>query len=675
MFPIRHNLAWNLTWNLTSLVLVWIVAACDKQAPVLVDEDPPVESVAESTYNRIEVNPKEIRGIAGERVELYATGFGSYGEEADISLQGTWSSANPELLGFIEEDPAEDTQIANETPVGNEGNEATAALKLQESPEAASEATAPKKPLVLMLQGGETEIIFSFQGQEIKIPVVIEKRTVKNLIPSSDSITLTLAQRNGNPIPTNFKMDITAYFSNSAIENVTDKVNWSTSSEQENVIRKSDAEDEVGTFIAESPGTAWIRTSYGGKGTLTEVIVELEEKKPSHLTTVPPTLFIPAGTPAKFEIIQHFTDQSSETVAQVDSMESLNPEFVTLGEPSTTEASSIVLEQENTDEDPKEIALSQTLFQAIAGNNPGNGLIKITLGEISTDLAVRVIDPIPSSLQVVPVSDGNIPLLAEKQFLAELTLTDGSIIDVTNQAIWVTESPSIAKFSSEPEKTGALLGRKKGSTKISLEYAEIVTSYPIEVLEAAPKSLSMSTTEFGILAKGYTRQYFVRMTKTDDTESDANSDVTWSIEPAAENGGNATVSEQGLVQATEPGVVYVITTIDSVTQRMRLEIGQAVINRLEIESPSLLINLADGPTYQLKANLIYSDESVVEVTTDAGTNWAYQISDTFAPVGFIDNATKKGEVTLNGLNGNFLAMVYYGDYSAQLVLGVTGVLP
>jgi len=226
-------------------------------------------------------------------------------------------------------------------------------------------------------------------------------------------------------------------------------------------------------------------------------------------------------------------------------------------------------------------------------------------GEVtgSTTLAVG-----PATLVSVAVTPANpsIPKGTTQPFSATGTYSDGSTLDLTSSATWVSSNTAVATISSG----GLASGVAQGTSQVSASSGGLTGSTTLTVRPATPVSIAITPSNPSI-AKGTTQQFTATGTDSDGSTQDLTSSATWvSSNPAV-----ATITAGGLASGAAQGTSQVSANFGGVTGSTTLTVGPAVLVLVAVTpaNPSI----AKGTAQQFSATGTYSDGSTQELTGSA----------------------------------------------------------
>lgn len=223
---------------------------------------------------------------------------------------------------------------------------------------------------------------------------------------------------------------------------------------------------------------------------------------------------------------------------------------------------------------------------------------------------------------MVSPKDNAIPVGVLLPLNANLLLSDGSIVDVTSSdnIIWSTSDESITKVNPD----GTVEGMVVGDTTITAQYTEdnetVSDTARVMVTDAIATGLQV-TPKVETLAAGYEKPFVATATFSDGTayEVTTESYLNWDSSDIA----MATVDTDGLAKGMSAGIVEVsaVANINGVGVRdtAELTITDAIATELRV-SPEVA-SVSKGLTQAFKAEMVFSDGSTQDVTTDSSLTW------------------------------------------------------
>ena len=218
-------------------------------------------------------------------------------------------------------------------------------------------------------------------------------------------------------------------FNDGSKQTLTSGVTWSSS--DTNVATVSSA----GAAMGQSPGVVTITAKVGGISGTASLVVESSALTSIQVTPV--TASIPATVQAQFKAIGQFADGNSQDLTSAVTWTSSSSSIATISNSSGS------------------IGLA-------TGIQPGAVTISAVFnGQVGT-ATLTVNSATLNSINITPGS-ANISVGAGQAFTAKGTFSDGSVINITNQALWNSSSPSVATVDTN----GSASGIAAGTTTIS----------------------------------------------------------------------------------------------------------------------------------------------------------------------------------------------------------------
>lgn len=496
------------------------------------------------------------------------------------------------------------------------------------------------KGLVTAIGSGQATITAEYGGKTTTIPAYVE--IVKKLTANKSDLFL---KANGTA-----KLTIEATYADGNKADVTDLAEWS-----------SDNGDVVGvdkgSIIAYKTGQASITAAYGSKTVTVMVDVSVARK----LTVEPKSLSMRKGDTKSVKLTATYADGSSETVTNGAEWKSNDQAIavvnkgsviaigsgettltVTYGDKSVTvpvevdPATKLTADQVKFDVQPGDTvqvtltatyaddttgdvtdkavwttsnaAFATVVDGAITAVDRGEATITAQYGKKSVKISVSV-----GALDTLTISEKTLVMKEDerKQLTVTAKYKDGTIKDVTRDAVWTSSSASVAEVSG-----GVVTAVSSGKATITAKFGEKSASASAQV-ELADKLTASHRSV--ILRKGETAQVTLTATYSDGTTENVTNKADWSVTSSK----LADVSS-GLVTAYERGKTTLVAKYGSKTVNIPLEIDYAV----KLTASKRDVQLKSGGTEQLTITATFSDGTTQDVTNEA--EWAtrsYKIAD------------------------------------------------
>ncbi|MFM2625751.1 Ig-like domain-containing protein, partial [Vibrio owensii] len=246
----------------------------------------------------------------------------------------------------------------------------------------------------------------------------------------------------------------------------------------------------------------------------------------------------------------------------------------------------------------------------------------------TVELTVTDATVVENSLQVTPPS-ASIPAGLTQAYQAQVTLTDGNVLDVTTDPAlsWSSSDTAVATIDTN---TGIATGVTPGTVTITASGTASGVSFTqtveLTVTDATVVENSLQVTPpSASIPAGLTQAYQAQVTLTDGNVLDVTTDpaLSWSSSDTAvatidTNTGIATGVTPGTVTITASGTASGV----SFTQTVELTVTDATVveNSLQVTPPSA--SIPAGLTQAYQAQVTLTDGNVLDVTTDPALSWS-----------------------------------------------------
>ncbi|EIO5874404.1 Ig-like domain-containing protein [Vibrio parahaemolyticus] len=228
---------------------------------------------------------------------------------------------------------------------------------------------------------------------------------------------------------------------------------------------------------------------------------------------------------------------------------------------------------------------------------------------------LEVTDAVPVNLTITPVNP-SIAKGTEQQFEAEVALSSGLNLVVTEVADWSSSDTNVATItSSQTSGNGVSYGVDVGTANISSSFSlNGVTVSNTAQLSVTPATIvSVEVTPSGpYVPKGATQQFVAKAIMTDDSEQDitASTLTSW----RTDNASIATVNELGLVQTLEQGVTLVQATYDGFTGETIIIVTDPVLDSITVTPNPIIVGIGFEGSGYLTAIGHFSDGGTTDLT-------------------------------------------------------------
>ena len=305
------------------------------------------------------------------------------------------------------------------------------------------------------------------------------------------------------------------------------------------------------------------------------------------LTVTPEQPSIAKGTRQQFTATGSFSDGSTQDLTQQVSWRSLEVKL-NVGA-ATIDATGLAFANE----------VGQSTIAATYMNVTGTTLLTVTAA-------------VPVSMNVTP-SNPAIANGTSAQFVAKVTLTDGTTQDVTKTATWTLASTTGSNVGTVSA-AGLATGTGVGQAAVTATFMQVSATVNLTVTSAVITSLNVTPSNPAI-AKGTMQQFTATATFTDSTTQDVTQSATWTATDVFPAANVTTVAATGLALGRNLGSATLTATFAGKSSTARLTVTPAVLASITV-SPSAP-SIAKGTMQQLTAIATFTDATTQDITGTA----------------------------------------------------------
>jgi hypothetical protein len=361
------------------------------------------------------------------------------------------------------------------------------------------------------------------------------------------------------------KFTVIANYSDGTTEDVTASAAWSTLNSSIATINAGGVASPV------SVGTATIMANALGRSGTASLIISKAALTAISVTS--PSAAIALGQSAQLQAQGTYSDKSVQDITDQVSWSAASPGIATIS--STGLAVSK--------------AIGNTQVTASLNNITASGQIAVS-GAVLASIAVRS-------------KDVSVPLGASEQFSAIGTYTDGSAMDLTSTATWVSSAPGVVSVNA----AGKAATKAVGGASISAAVGGISGTTVFTVSPAALVSIAVAASNSS-LPLGSKAQLTATATYTDTTTKDITGSVTWTSSAP----GVVSVSGGGTVLAKGVGSAGISATSSNISGSTNLSVSTAALVSITVSASHSSLPLGTGE--QLTATGTYTDSSTKDIT-------------------------------------------------------------
>lgn len=249
----------------------------------------------------------------------------------------------------------------------------------------------------------------------------------------------------------------------------------------------------------------------------------------------------------------------------------------------------------------------------------GSSTISATLQGVPGTASLVVLNATPVAFSVNP-AQASLPVGSSELFTANVLLSSGENLDVTEQVVWSTSAAAIAAVDNQSGDKGLVTAINSGSAEIiaSASFAGTTVADSASVTVTAPTLDALQVTPAGISIPAGTRGGLTATAYySDNTTRDVTKDALWQSSDGAVVFVEASGNLAGQGQALSEGSAVVSARFAGLTAQADISVTAATLTALQITP--LLTSVSAGTPVQYYASGFYSDGSSHDLTQTV--NW------------------------------------------------------
>lgn len=237
---------------------------------------------------------------------------------------------------------------------------------------------------------------------------------------------------------------------------------------------------------------------------------------------------------------------------------------------------------------------------------PGTTLVTATSGNVSTSVTVTVSAAQLTSVAITP-GTLTVPSGLSAPLALSGTYSDGSVVDLSSQAIWTSSTPGAATVSAN----GRVTGQAPGAATITATAGGLSASANVNITAATLSSLTVAPLAT-VLPLGITTHLTATGVYSDGSHTDLTNEVSWTSSLPA----FATVSNVGAasgeVTPQALGATTITAALGGQSATALVTVTPAALQQLQLTPSSL--SLPAGVAADVVATGVYSDGSTHDLT-------------------------------------------------------------
>lgn len=363
------------------------------------------------------------------------------------------------------------------------------------------------KGIVTAKHSGHTTLSATVCGQRGTASLTVSEATISQITLFPSSVTLL------NGVQQSFSA--TATYSDGTVGDITSSVTWKTRDQR--VATVCD-----GLVTGHYRGTTTLIASFGGiKGRST---ITVPEATMTEITLIPDSMSIYIGMQRNFVAQAKYSDGS----------------YIDVTQSAIWSSNQGVVSSVNTG--------------IVSAQNSGSATITATIGSVSGQAALTVLEPKITSIVLFPNTQ-TLSVGQQTQLSATATYSDGTI-NYVQTAIWSSERKNVASVTSTDLSKGLVIPNSPGSTLITATLAGIIGHSSISVSDITVTEILVAPTSIDLIA-GLQQPFQATAKYSDGSFLDVTQQAIWSSDndvvasvdntlipgnATANNGGTATLS-------------------------------------------------------------------------------------------------------------------------------------
>ena len=370
--------------------------------------------------------------------------------------------------------------------------------------------------------------------------------------------------------------------------------------------------DNAGLVSLLLPGTTTITTSFGGAKDIVDVTVSSAELVSVQLSPVAQQL--PAGLSVQYTAFGLFTDGTSENISEEIFWQSGDPDIIAIDENGLALGLTVgnALVSGAYQGDAQTAILDGSLKTLLEPLPRGLRLVRDDVRALDSKVGFSALRITEAEVDAVQITPANVTGPAGVSTALALTAiyTDGTALDATQNAIWITADPNIAAVGVKGNSAGLLELLASGETTVAATFAGAVDSTQVVVSEAVLVSFNVYPGSKS-LPKGIQQQFQAIGVYSDGSSAILTNVASWQTTDSA----IASVTAKGLLTANGSGEASVIANIEGYTAFADLTVTAAELALLQIVPLEVTGPIGNGQ--QLTLIAYYSDGTTSDATQQA----------------------------------------------------------
>ncbi|CAA0091129.1 Uncharacterised protein [BD1-7 clade bacterium] len=417
------------------------------------------------------------------------------------------------------------------------------------------------------LTQGTTSIRATYQGVNASTSLAVSSVALQSIRVTPRNLSL--------PVGETLNLFAIATYSDNTTKDITDKATWVALTPDQ--VHVSNSSNNKGKLTAIARGAGQIRIAWKDKVrtadfTVTPAVIE-------EISVEPFQQDIAAGLKLQMRAFARYSDGRSVDITQSSTWQS----------------------------DDKSVAKVSSKGR-LSAKSQGNAAITARYrGELATS-AITVTAAVPVELSITPFNKTYI-VGQSQQLRAIVRLSDNSRVDMTEDATWMSDNPTILAVQATGSNAGFANAYSAGIANVTARFNSLLASSPYQVNNVALTGVTLSP-QTDSVPQGLKIQYTATATYADSSTMDVTDQADWD----SLNSNVATIDQDGLATSSQPGQVTMQVRYKGFTDTGSLTVTNAVVNGLRIAPADNTLN--PGAIRRYKAYAELSNGGEYEVTKD-----------------------------------------------------------
>jgi len=431
--------------------------------------------------------------------------------------------------------------------------------------------------LALAVKVGKDKVIAKFKGIESKANVEVA---------DSSLVSYTISPIKASVyIGTQDSFIATGVFADGHRQDLTNVTTWSSS--DTDVVSVSNTTPNEGFAKAVGVGSSVITGSYFTFSDTSEITVIDPATVITSIDVFPTSALIYVENTQQYSAIATFADNSSQDITS-DAIWSSSDSAIASIENSSS-------------------------FAGLAhGVSTGSVDIRAQFSGFIGSAILEVKEPVLETISLSPLNQ-NILIDTKLQFTALGYYSDKSVQDITNDVVWLSETPSVALISNELESIGVAHALSEGITTIAASKNGISAQTTLSVHPAAVTivELLIEPKESSVVA-GLSVEYTTSVLLSNGAYQDVSKNTSY----RSSDNTIAEITSNAIATGVSAGTTSIIASLNyegSVYEaNATLHVNEAVISSIQVTPAD--IKVVKGKTGRFSAIAFYSDSTSADIT-------------------------------------------------------------